>query len=86
MADIIDFNARREARRVARGESPWRVGSEDVTTNDAGAARVYAGFGTEPDTLPVWHEAPSPSVTPRRRGSTLDNIAAVWFALLEQDC
>jgi hypothetical protein len=89
LADIIDFNTRREALRVARDESALPDASENAPAIEGEVAGVYAGFGTEADALLVWHESPMPSATPRRcRGSilrvVLDNVAAVWFGLLVQ--
>jgi hypothetical protein len=73
LADIIDFNVRREARHAALDERTRTSSLEEVAPYDAEAARAY--------------EAPMPSVTPRRRSGSilsvvLDNVAAVWFGLL----
>jgi hypothetical protein len=83
LTNIIDFNA----RRIARDESTLSAALEKVAANDADAPGVYAGFGMDADAPLVWHEAPMPSVTPRRRHGlilsvVLDNVAAVWFTLL----
>jgi hypothetical protein len=69
LADVIDFNSHREARRAAHGaiartEALDAVGDERLAFE---SLAVTIGFTDEADIRPVWHAAPMPSARPPRR-------------------